>query len=659
MRRPALLVAVLLVGACKPPERLGGMRVVVTVDEGSNVACVEVVAQALETNTVLSGQADVAGRPVLHVGIAETASLTGRLRITVKGYATPGCTGLPFITLPAQESELGPPPFEAPLEFRFPRQARDGGVPMDAGVDAGTPDAGTPDAGEPDAGEPDAGPIDAGVCDLTNCSTTEACQFATCLANGTCDRGNRMSSTACDGGLCSGGRCVPMTGCAPQQPCDAGLSCTSDGVCSDAGVCLPTYASCVAPPCLRSLNLCASDGGCAFEVDPTLVTTSCGGLNVCYANGECQPFLRADNVQAARLPWPTRPLVFANDGGACTYGWDTSPGDAGAALIPPAAGVTCPWPAQLQPTALSQQLSGPEVIVFSGTRLRIEPNVTLRFVGRRPVAMLVHGDADLEGLINLRPINRLLPGAGADSSLCVASGNGGAAEGGGGGGFLDDGGSGGRSPTPNGGSANGTDTLRPLRGGCSGGLGFMGVDAGVGGGGLQLTVRGTLRLLDGGIASPGLGGPGGLTSGSAATAGGGGGSGGAILLQASTVIGLNAFLTANGGGGGEGGTRQGSTNAPGRSGADGSLDRRAVAGGGSGGNCCGGNGGHGGAGTSLPDAGTAGTTGSGNTPAGGGGGGSRGRIRIDTPPGGSCTLTETLISPDVNVEGPNTSCMRN
>lgn len=655
MRRPALLVAVLLVGACKPPELLGGMRVVVTVDEGSNVACVEVVAQALETNTVLTGQTDVADRPVLHVGIGETASLTGRLRITVKGYATPGCTGLPFITLPAQEAELGPPPFEAPLQFRFPRQARDGGVPMDAGVDAGTPDA-----GEPDAGEPDAGPIDAGVCDLTNCSTTEECQFATCLPNGTCDRGNRMSSTPCDGGLCSGGRCVPMTGCAPQQPCDAGLSCTSDGVCSDAGVCLPTYASCVAPPCLRSLNLCASDGGCAFEVDPTLVTTSCGGLNVCYANGECQPFLRADNVQAARLPWPTRPIDFVNDGGSCTYAFDTSPGDAGAAFAPPGGGATCPWPAQLQAVAIGQTGGGPEVIVFSGTRLRLQPNVTLRFVGRRPVAMLVHGDADVAGLINLRPINRLYPGAGADSSMCGVGATGaGDREGGGGGGFVDQGGSGGRVTAPNGGPANGTDTLRPLRGGCSGGPGWLGVDAGIGGGGFQLTARGTLRLLDAGIAAPGLGGPGGSSAGAMASAGGGGGSGGAILLQAFNVIGLNAFLTANGGGGGEGGTRAMMTNFAGDAGTDGSFRTTTGARGGSNGNCCGGNGGHGGAGLSPPDGGTNGISGSGNTPAGGGGGGSRGRIRIDTPPGGSCTLTQTLISPDVTLDGPNTSCMRN
>ncbi|MDP3234540.1 MAG: hypothetical protein Q8N26_17305 [Myxococcales bacterium] len=653
MRRPALLVAVLLIGACKPPELLGGMRLVVTVDD-SSVACVEVVAQALDTNTVLTGQTDVDGRPELHVGIGETASLTGRLRVTVKGYATPGCTGLPFITLPAQEAELGPPPFEMPLQFRFPRQARDGGMPMDAGVDAGTPDA-----GEPDAGEPDAGIIDAGVCDLTNCSTTEACQFATCLSNGTCERGDRTSSTPCDGGLCSGGRCVPMTGCAPQQACDAGLSCTRDGVCSDAGVCLPTYASCVAPPCLRSLNVCASDGGCAFAVDPTLIGTACAASNVCYANGECQPLLRADNVRAARLPWPTRPLLFVNGGGACTYGWDTSPGDAGAPLVPPMAGVTCPWPAQLQPTALSQELSGPEVIVFSGTQLRIEPNVTLRFVGRRPVAMLVHGDADLEGLINLRPINRFFPGAGADSALCGVGGTGGTTEGGGGGGFLDQGGTGGRSATSNGGAGNGTDTMRPLRGGCSGGLGFMGVDAGVGGGGFQLTVRGTLRLIDAGIAAPGLGGPGGLIAGNAATAGGGGGSGGAILLQAASVIGLNAFLTANGGGGGEGGTRQGTTNSPGNRGADGALRSTAVAAGGTGANCCGGVGGPGGAGTSPPDGGTSGTTGGGNNPAGGGGGGSRGRIRIDTPSGGSCTLTQTLISPDVTLEGSNTTCIRN
>lgn len=643
----------------------------VQLDDGANVACVEIVAEALDTNTILTSQADVADRRELHVGVGETASLAGRVRITVKGYATAGCTGLPSVVLLPQEGVLGPPPFEMPLVFRFPKQNRDGGVPIDAGIDAGVDagldagndaDSGTPDAGQADAGAPDAGLEDGGVCDLTSCSTTVECEFAACLMNGACDRGNRSSSTPCDGGLCNGtGRCVPMSGCAAQQPCDAGLSCTSAGVCSDAGACVPSYAGCVAPPCLRSLNMCAGDGGCAFEVDPSRVTTSCGGSNVCYANGECQPFLRADNVQAARLPWPTRPLHFVNDGGSCVYGWDTSPGGVGAAIVPPTGGITCPWPAQLQPAALSQSGNGPEVIVFSGTGLRVEPNVTLRFVGRRPVAMLVHGDADLEGQINLRAINRLLPGAGADSSLCGLGANGaGDREGGGGGGFLDDGGSGGRISAPNGGAANGNDTIRPLRGGCSGGLGWLGVDAGVGGGGLQVSVRGTLRVLDGGIFAPGLGGPGGASAGSSASAGGGGGSGGAILLQAFALLGLNGFFTANGGGGGEGATRQGSTNSPGNRGADGVPRSIAAAPGGSAGNCCGGNGGNGGAGTSLPDGGTPGVGPSGNTPAGGGGGGSRGRIRIDTALGGSCTLTQTLISPDdANVEGPNTSCTRN
>lgn len=646
----ALLVSTLLfIAACKPPQQLGAMRVVVSLDEGAMIACVEISAESLDTRTILTSQADVANRPALQVGITETPSFSGRVRVTVRGFSTAGCTGAPSVVLPAQEAVLGPPPFDMPLEFRFRKPASDGGV-----ADAGVVDAGV-DAGVIDAGTPDSGTTDAGVsCDMTSCSSTNECEVAACAPSDTCLRMNRLAATPCDGGVCNGGgMCLPPSGCSLGAACDAGLSCTTTGTCSDAGVCLPSFAGCVAPSCMRRLDMCAADGGCAFEVDPSRIATSCGGGSVCYANGECQPLLRAANVSAARAPWPSAPIIFRADGGSCTYGWNTTPGLVGAPLN----GAPCAWPSGLDPVALPQQGNGPEVIAFVGTSLVVESGVNLRFLGKRPVVFLIHGDALVEGLVNLRPISPAFPGAGADSAACGVGGTGAAAarEGGGGGGYLDLGGAGGRSSAPNGGAANGNGAIEPLRGGCSGGLGWNGADAGLGGGGLQISVRGALRILDGGIAAPATGGPGGV----AGSAGNGGGSGGAILLQAQTVVVQNGYLTANGGAGGEGGTNRNGVTANGDAGADAAFRTAIPATGGNNGNCCGGNGGHGGAGMTTPDDGTFGVTNSSNEPAGGGGGGSRGRIRIDTASGGSCTLTQSVISPTDNLQGPNTTCITN
>lgn len=93
------------------------------VEAGSGVSCVEIVAESLDTNRILTSQADVAGRDTLHVGITETPTFSGRVRVTAKGYAAAGCMGAPSVVLPAQEAELGGPPFDMALEFRFRRVA--------------------------------------------------------------------------------------------------------------------------------------------------------------------------------------------------------------------------------------------------------------------------------------------------------------------------------------------------------------------------------------------------------------------------------------------------------------------------------------------------------------------------------------------------------
>jgi hypothetical protein len=645
LRAPGRLSLVVLafVTACRPPTFLGAARVAIQVDPSSGIACVEVVALSVDTNTELSSRTDVRGRSTLHVGLSETPTFSGRVRVTVKGYAAEGCVGAPVLVLPSHEVTLGPAPFENATEFRFRRSA------IDAGVDAGT-DAGI------------APGIDAGPgCTALTCAPASECETATCLDDGGCGREAVMPLVSCDGGACNGfGQCVPLSPCPTGMACSPGLSCTSTGTCSDAGSCVPSFAGCVPPPCHRTVNACLPDAGCAFEVDPTAIGVACTGTNtVCYANGECQPALRAANVVPARAPWPSEPMVFSGlpDGGNCNYLFETGSADGGTGPISSSTG--CAWPSRYVPVILPQA-QGPDVVVFSTTDLVVFPSARLFFSGKRPVALLVHGSARIQGQINARPLGPR-PAPGADSVFCDA-GIGGAGsgdrEGGGGGGFLEAGGYGGRTgpTTRNGGRANGTDTLIPLRGGCSGGPGWGTSSVPTnGGGGLQLSVRNRLEVFDGGLITvSGIGGSGG-DAGSAAA---GGGSGGALLLQANDVFTMSAALTANGGGGGEGGTRTSSLAFNGDAGVFGSIASGTPASGGTGGNCCGGGGGSGGAGTTAPNNGNSGVNSGGNTPAGGGGGGSRGRIRIDTPIGGSCTLTTTVVSPADNYEGPNTSCVR-
>ncbi len=629
---------------CKKPTYLGAARVEITLDRDSGITCVEVIAQSLDTNTLLTGTTDVNGRETLQVGISETPTFSGRVRVTARGFTTTGCTGTPAVTLPPQELTLGPPPFDEAIQFRFRALPRDAGT-VDAGFDAGT--------------EPDAGP----GCTVATCFPTGECDTATCLGDGGCLRENRPTMSFCDAGVCNDvGVCVPPDPCPNGMSCSPGLSCTSTGTCSDGGVCVPSFAGCVPPPCHRSLNACRADGGCDFTVDLSLVGTNCGGSNVCYANGECQPQLRAANVQPTLAPWPTTPMQFDNlltDGGLCNFIFQTSTDDGG---FGPVSSSSCPWPTTVSPLVMQQVGGGPEVLAFSTSALTINPGARVFFVGKRPVALLVHGDARIQGQLFARALNGRFPGAGADSAWCdggIGRSGGGDREGGGGGGFLDLGGAGGRIGTHNGGLPNGNPELTPLRGGCSGGTGWSAPNdqPGLGGGGLQLTVRNRLEIFDGGfVTASGLGGSGG-DGGSAAS---GGGSGGALLFQANDVLLFRGALTANGGGGGEGGTRTNSSTADGNPGGPGSLTTSNPVAGGTNGNCCGGNGGPGGAGTTGPDGGTNGVNSGGNSPGGGGGGGSRGRIRIDTPGSGSCTLTSSIVSPDdVTLLGPNTTCTRN
>ncbi len=297
------------------------------------------------------------------------------------------------------------------------------------------------------------------------------------------------------------------------------------------------------------------------------------------------------------------------------------------------------------PSIIHAQNAGAPVRALVLSSLVISGDAELFVEGDRALLVVVHGDATVDGTIDVSAgrdeLTKLgIPGPGANDAACAAativdgeasSGNGGGG-GGGGGGYGEDGADGGDGQgMGHGGKGakgpkNGGDTIEPLRGGCAGGVGGDDSDdqadgggaAGQGGGALEITARGTITIA-GTLAAGAVGG---TAAQLVRGGGGGGGSGGAILLDGDVVVvTATASLCANGAGGGEGGqlgllpSQDGSdslcssTRAPG-----GALE------------LSGGNGGSGGAGGGGGRKGTAGTNGA-TEAGGGGGGGSSGRIR--------------------------------
>lgn len=313
-----------------------------------------------------------------------------------------------------------------------------------------------------------------------------------------------------------------------------------------------------------------------------------------------------------------------------------------------------------------EQGAGLPLAVLLMDSLAVESGDTLRVVGDRPVALVVLGDARIDGTIDASA-RASMPGPGADF-LCESgplqlSGPGGdsgadvGAGGGGGGGFGGPGGRGGRgadgSVAVAGGRRAGNSALIPLRGGCSGGAGgsFDGVSAiaggGGGGGALQISATGLLDVT-GVIAAVGGGGG---ASGEVSDGGGGGGSGGAILLEGAPLdVDSGALLLAGGGAGGGGQSGQSADSTPGD---DGSRNSVAPAVGGTdtgGGVSSAGDGGEGGALGQDPAPGGDGRTLLIGVPGGGGGGGGGGgRIRLN---GAERCALGTGLSPAPSVSCP-------
>jgi len=295
------------------------------------------------------------------------------------------------------------------------------------------------------------------------------------------------------------------------------------------------------------------------------------------------------------------------------------------------------------PGAIANQLSpGPPVRVVNATTLDIAAGATITVSGLYPLVFVVHGDATIDGTVDvsaqLNGLGASVPGPGGDDATQCGNGIGadgaastgvGGGGGAGGGGYGDTGGDGGdgqgagHGAHGGHGNATGMPMITPLRGGCRGGAGGAAstaaatARAGNGGGAIEVTASGTIAITGTLVASGTGGGTLSLVNGG----GGGGGAGGAIVLDGdSAQVMSTASLCANGGGGGEGDQTAGSSAA----GSAGTCSATLVASGGSNDP----DGGDGGSGGGLPATkGTNGAAGA-NGAGGGGGGGGVGRIRV-------------------------------
>jgi hypothetical protein len=277
-------------------------------------------------------------------------------------------------------------------------------------------------------------------------------------------------------------------------------------------------------------------------------------------------------------------------------------------------------------------VNGDNARVFLLKSLVLDQNAFVRVSGHFALVLLVDGDVTIRGTIDVSA-DADVPGPGSylaclgrPTDLVDNVSNGG-----GGGGGWTAGADGGRAGDGQPGAAGGAAALpedgQPLRRGCDGGLGGeLGAGglsvAGAGGGAIQISSRGRIRLIGGAIDAGG----GGarvyqLETGATSISGGGGGAGGTILLEAPEVSLESVFVVLNvyGGGGSAAGLGLGE-------GSDGlvpSGGRGGVAPGVAGG-------GRGGTEASPPDPGqNAGSS----AADGGGGGGAVGIVRINTASG--------------------------
>ncbi len=509
---------------------------------------------------------------------------------------------------------------------------------------------GNADAGCLDSqGCPDDLPICEGACRA--CGTPEECMARAgstpyCRGDGRCVEcrdSNDCSDSAAPycgtAGVCgqceTGADCqeidLQLTFCTPEGTClqcepDAFLRCEGDDAvaCNPTGTgeavstcsfgCNPGAGRC--NECTPSTSTCLADQTTVCGADGLIALTETCLLG-CHTNGtRCNDLAPANALGSYLDQTSTAPAVVLTNG--ATINTETGVvmnGDSSSVAIPSA--------------LLNAPSNGVQVRVFMVASLVVEAG-EVGIQGGPAIAIVSDGDVSIGGRFNVSGRGSSHGSGALIAAPPCGAGNGvfttdtdDYMSGKGGGGFGGAGGRGGQvsyfdgmntftETWQNGGTANGTTTLTPLRGGCAGGGGSP---FGPAGGAVQISSRTLITISGSGyIDATGGGGPPGVVGN--AKAGAGGGSGGGILLEAPSVsITASASLTANGGGGGC---------AIGTGGNGLAVSDQA-----SGATCPATDEGNGGLGGSINGPATDGEAASGISSSGGGGGGGVGRIRIN------------------------------
>ena len=515
-----------------------------------------------------------------------------------------------------------------------------------------------------------------GTCNVTSGS----CEYQPLSNTTVCDDGNKCTDTdKCNGsGTCAGsakvcnsspgqcyataGTCNTGTGNCDYPPrsnttaCNDGKDCTSPDLCDGQGKCASTM-NCPPPnECkVASTQVCTDTGVCQFVVAAGQVGKACTEGNkkgTCSPEGTCLRFNYAVtpnfNPETIAEGQTIDDMIVSCAATLDTSGANPTWSDSGC-------GFSKPTPVILSPTLL----------VIPVRNLTVD--APLRLVGTRSVIFAVYGNATLNEEIRANSVRTETLGGAGNGVECAGrvgstgGENSGDGSGGGGGGLATAGGTGGANDDASMAGAGGGGTLSagfyPLAGGCGGGNGGAPSGAatagkgGAGGGGVQLSVAGTLTVR-GVVSVSGAGGKGGGAAAGKTAGGGGGGSGGLLVLEAGAlIIESTAKLTANGGAGGEGGSDASGLRTSGNDGLDGSRTGNSPASGGTDGSTGGGDGGAGAAGSAIPGNGSKGTSSGGGQAAGGGGGGAAGRILLRGVTSCSTIPPDSVISPAYDKTG--------
>jgi len=383
------------------------------------------------------------------------------------------------------------------------------------------------------------------------------------------------------------------------------------------------YISCYQPTFRDCEISCTAQSGCPDGL-------SCDtGVGLCASHGACAP----SDGNSGRMD--------GGSGSGSAACWSYTPTN----YMPCASGFP---PAQVFPNGLTTIDTASAACTYGNGDIclyhyqSVSITAPLGVTGPRP--LIIVSDQDINVMANVTFDGTVTMGGPSCNAPTVANAMK-LGAGGGGGGYGAPGAPGGAGSgvtAPSGGSAFGSGSLDPLFPGCpgakggTGGSGTIGGGAGAGGGAIELSAYGMVRVITGATVSAdgSGGGPGagsGSGSGSAAGGGGGGGTGGAVLLEGA-MVNVAGSVCAVGGGGGEGGPFSGSAVPGGNGGGcvSGSAGSTGVGAGGVGG------------GSSAPGAGSP----AGTVIGGGGGGGSIGRIRIHGANGAS-TTGATIVPPPV------------